>query len=142
MDQQTISLVQNSFQKVLPIADQAMVIFYDKLFDINPGVKKLFPSDQGVMSGQRNKLRDMLAAAVSGLSNLDKLVPVLENLGKRHAGYGVLDEHYNDVGAALIFTLETGLGDEFTPAIKQAWVEVYGVMMATMINASKEPAAA
>ena len=136
MEQKTIQLVQDSFQKVIPIADQAMVIFYDKLFEINPEAKALFPGDPEKMGEQRNKLRDMLVVAVNGLSNLEKLVPALENLGKRHIGYGVEDKHYDDVGAALIGTLEAGLGEAFTPEVKQAWVDVYGVMAKTMIGAT------
>ena len=137
MDPNTINLVQSSFQKVLPIADQAMAIFYDKLFEINPSVKPLFPENTEQMGKQRNKLRDMLATAVSKLNNLQKLVPVLEDLGKRHAGYGVQAEHYNHVGAALLATLEAGLGDEFTPDVRQAWTDVYGVMSNTMIRAAE-----
>ena len=136
MDSKTIQLVQDSFQKVLPIADQAMVIFYDKLFEINPSVKPLFPANTEQMGKQRNKLKGMLASAVAGLSNLQNLVPILQGLGQRHATYGVQDEHYNDVGAALLATLEAGLGDDFTPEVKQAWTEVYGVMAKTMIDAA------
>ncbi len=137
MDQSTINLVQTSFKKVLPIADQAMAIFYDKLFEINPSLKSLFPADKEKMGRQRNKLRDMLAAAVAGLSNLSKLVPILQNLGQKHASYNVKPVHYNDVGAALLATLEIGLGDDFTPQVKQAWTDVYGVMAKTMIEAAE-----
>ncbi len=137
MKENTIQLVQDSFKKVIPIADQAVVIFYDKLFEINPSAKALFPVDPEVMSGQRNKLRDMLVGAVNGLSKLDQLVPVLQNLGKRHVGYGVEAAHYDDVGAALIGALEAGLGDDFTSEIREAWVEVYGVMATTMIAAAE-----
>ena len=136
MNPNTIQLVQSSFQKVLPIADQAMVIFYGKLFEINPSLKALFPANKEEMGKQRNKLRNMLAAAVAGLSNLPQLVPVLQNLGKRHSEYGVEESHYGDVGAALIGTLEAGLGADFTPEVRQAWVEVYGVMSSTMMEAA------
>lgn len=136
MDPKTISLVQDSFQKVIPIADLAMEIFYTKLFEINPSVASLFPVDQEKMGKQRNKLRDMLVAAVKGLSNLDRLVPVLQNLGRRHVAYGVEDAHYADVGAALLATLETGLGEAFTPDVRQAWTDVYGVMAQTMTAAA------
>lgn len=138
MNQKTIQLVQDSFQKVLPIADQAMIIFYDQLFAINPALRSLFPADPNKMGNQRNKLKAMLAAAVAGLSNLEKLVPVLQNLGKRHTGYGVTAAHYADVGAALLGTLEAGLGKEFTPAVRQAWTDVYTVMANTMIEAASE----
>lgn len=136
MNPATVSLVQSSFQKVLPIADQAMVIFYDKLFEINPELQSLFPSDKEKMGNQRNKLRNMLAAAVGGLTNIHKLVPILQNLGKRHATYGVEAAHYDDVGAALLSTLEVGLGEDFTPEVKQAWIDVYGVLATTMIEAA------
>lgn len=136
MDQRTIQLVQDSFKKVLPIADQAMVIFYDQLFAINPSVKSLFPSSPGQMGNQRNKLKAMLAAAVAGLSNLEKLVPILQNLGRKHVDYGVTSAHYSDVGAALLGTLEIGLGDDFTSEVKQAWTDVYAVMANTMIEAT------
>ena len=136
MNQKTIKLVQDSFSKVLPIADQAMIILYDQLFSINPSLQSLFPSDPSKMGNQRNKLKGMLAAAVAGLSNLDKLVPILQNLGKRHVDYGVTAAHYSDVGAALLNTLEAGLGKDFTPEVKQAWTAVYTVMANTMIEAT------
>jgi len=138
MNSRSIQLVQDSFQKVLPIADQAMVIFYEQLFTLNPSLKRLFPANEAKMGNQRNKLKNMLAAAVAGLSNLPKLVPILQNLGKRHATYGVEDTHYEEVGAALLATLQIGLGADFTPEVKQAWLEVYGVMATTMMEAAEE----
>ncbi|MEM7375456.1 MAG: globin family protein [Bacteroidota bacterium] len=137
MDPKTISLVQTSFEKVIPIADTAMEIFYAKLFEINPALASLFPVDEEQMGKQRNKLRDMLVVAVKGLSNLDRLVPVLQNLGRRHVSYGVTDDHYTDVGAALLGTLEAGLGDDFTEEVRQAWTDVYGVMAQTMTEAAR-----
>ena len=137
MDAKTISLVQDSWAKVVPIADDAMVIFYDKLMERNPSLKAIFPQDEEKMAGQRNKLRDMLVVAVRGLNDLDTLVPALQGLGRRHVDYGVEARHYDDVGAALLGTLETGLGDAFTPELKQAWTDVYGVMATTMIDAAE-----
>lgn len=136
MEAKTITLVQTSFEKVLPIADTAVDIFYTKLFELDPNLKPLFPSDEDKMKGQKNKLRDMLAAAVSGLSNLEKLVPVLQDLGKRHVGYHVQASHYDTVGAALLAALATGLGDDFTPEVKDAWTEVYGTMASVMKEAA------
>jgi len=137
MDATTISLVQDSWAKVVPIADDAMVIFYDKLMERNPSLKAIFPQDEEKMAGQRNKLRDMLVVAVQGLNDLNTLVPALQGLGRRHVDYGVEPRHYDDVGAALLGTLEAGLGDAFTPEVKGAWTEVYGVMAKTMIDASE-----
>ena len=88
------------------------------------------------MVEQGNKLMTMLAAAVAGLSNLDALIPVLKGLGQRHVEYKVEPSHYDTVGAALLGTLEVGLGDEFTPEVKTAWADVYSVMSSVMIEAS------
>jgi hemoglobin-like flavoprotein len=87
---------------------------------------------KGDMGEQRRKLMVMLSAAVKGLPRLDRLVPVLEDLGRRHAHYGVEDHHYETVGEALLWTLEKGLGPAFTPEVKEAWTTVYGVVAATM----------
>jgi hemoglobin-like flavoprotein len=90
------------------------------------------------MTEQRRKLMQMLTAAVKGLDRLDQLVPVVEELGRRHVGYGVADEHYDTVGAALLWTFEKGLGNAFTPEVKDAWIAVYGLLAGTMKNAGKE----
>lgn len=135
-----IELVQNTFAIIAPIADDAASLFYRRLFEIDPSLKDMFKGD---MAEQRRKLMQMLTAAVKGLPRLDRLVPVVEDLGRRHAGYGVSDWHYDTVGAALIWTLEKGLGSAFTPEVKEAWTTVYGVLACTMKNAAaKELSAA
>ncbi len=136
MEQKTIDLVQSSFEKVKPIAATAAEIFYTKLFEIDPKLKPLFPSGKGAMEVQGNKLMTMLGSAVAGLNNLEMLVPVLENLGKRHVEYKVEPAHYDSVGAALLDTLSVGLGEDFTPEVKEAWATVYGTMSSVMIGAS------
>ena len=128
-------LVQESFAAVVPIADDAAVLFYRRLFELDPSLERMFRGD---MTEQRRKLIQMLTAAVKGLDRLDKLVPVVEDLGRRHAGYGVADAHYDTVGAALLWTLEKGLGNAFTAEVKDAWVTVYGLLAGTMKNAAKE----
>ena len=127
-------LVQESFAAVAPIADDAAVLFYRRLFELDPSLERMFKGD---MTEQRRKLMQMLTAAVKGLDRLDQLVPVVEELGRRHAGYHVQDAHYDTVGAALLWTLEKGLGDAFTPDVKDAWVAVYGLLAGTMKNAAK-----
>jgi hemoglobin-like flavoprotein len=92
---------------------------------------------RGDLAEQRKKLMQMLAAAVKGLDRLDRLIPVVEDLGRRHAGYGVVDEHYDTVGVALLETLATGLGSAFTPQVKDAWVSVYTLLAMAMRNASR-----
>lgn len=136
MDAKTVELVQTSFEKVKPIADTAATIFYTKLFELDPKLKPLFPNSEEAMAAQGNKLMTMLGAAVMGLSDIEKLIPVLEDLAKRHVDYKVETSHYATVGAALLDTLAAGLGDAFTPEVKEAWTKVYGVMSDVMIKAA------
>ncbi len=129
MDATTVKLVQDSWQKVLPIAPVAGGLFYKNLFEADPALKALFKGD---MDAQAAKLMQMIGAAVGMLNNLEGLVRILEQLGKRHQGYGVQPSHYQTVGAALLKTLGQGLGDAFTPATHDAWAAVYGVMESVM----------
>jgi len=131
------TLVQDSFATIAPIADDAAVLFYGRLFELDPSLKALFRGD---MQEQRKKLMQMLAAAVKGLDRLDQLVPAVQELGKRHVGYGVADSHYDTVGEALLWTLEMGLGRGFTPEVKEAWTTVYGLLATTMKEAAREAA--
>ncbi len=133
MENKIIQNVQNSFQSVLPISAQAAAIFYSKLFEKDPSLQPLFKGD---MKEQGKKLMMMLSMAVNSLTNMPSLVPVLENLGKRHLAYGVSDEMYDTVGTALIETLETGLGESFTEDIKSSWVAVYTQIASIMKNAA------
>jgi hemoglobin-like flavoprotein len=133
------TLVQESFATIAPIADDAAALFYRRLFEIDPSLRHMFRGD---MAEQRRKLMQMLTAAVKGLDRLEQLVPVVEDLGRRHATYGVEDRHYDTVGSALLWTLEKGLGDAFTPETKQAWTTVYGLLATTMKTAAREALAA
>jgi nitric oxide dioxygenase len=128
-----ITLVQRSFAEVLPIADTAAALFYDRLFTLDPALRFLFRGD---MTVQGRKLMTMLQFAVAGLSRLDKLVPLVQDLGVRHRGYGVTDAHYATVGAALLWTLAHGLGERFTPEVRAAWSSVYTLLADTMRNAA------
>ncbi len=127
-----IDLVQTSFKKVVPIAAKAADLFYDRLFEIAPEVRPLFPPD---LSSQKQKLMAMLGTAVTNLHQLETILPAVKELGQRHVTYGVTPAHYAPVGAALLWTLEQGLGPDFTPEVKTAWTETYmalsGVMTAT-----------
>lgn len=129
MNSRQKELVQSSFALVVPIAAQAADLFYDRLFQIDSGLRPLFKGD---LAEQKKKLMQMLAAAVRGLDDLDALVPVVRDLGARHGGYGVKEEHYDTVATALLWTLEQGLGKAFTPETRDAWIEVYGILAATM----------
>ena len=124
-----IALVRRTFDLVVPIAGVAADIFYERLFYMAPSLRRMFPED---MRDQKRKLMMMIAMAVNGLSDLDRLAPQLVALGARHAGYGVKDHHYKVVGEALIWTLERGLADAWTPEVECAWVRVYLLLAATM----------
>lgn len=127
-------LVQDTFATIAPIADDAAVLFYRRLFELDPSLQRMFRGD---MTEQRKRLMQMIAVAVKGLDRLDQLVPAVQDLGRRHAGYGVEDRHYETVGAALIWTLEKGLGDAFTPEVREAWTKVYGILATTMKEAAR-----
>ena len=128
-------LVQSSFALVAQIGDDAAVLFYDRLFELDPSLRRMFKAD---MAEQRKKLLQMLTAAVKGLDRLEQLVPVVQDLGRRHACYGVTDGHYATVAEALLWTLKAGLGDVFTPETRDAWVAVYTLLASTMQQAARE----
>ena len=124
-----IQLVQESFAKVEPIAEKAAEIFYATLFEYDPGLKSLFKKD---MKSQGSMLMGTLKLAVNGLNDLDSLVPVLQKLAERHVNYGVKPQDYTPVGNALLSTLKTGLGNDFTPELREAWVDVFRIMATVM----------
>jgi hemoglobin-like flavoprotein len=138
MTPEQVFLVQRSWRQVLPIADTAAELFYGKLFSMDPALKPLFKGD---MKAQGRKLMAMIGTAVNGLSKLDSLVPAVQDLGRRHVKYGVQDAHYDTVAGALLWTLEQGLGEGFTPDVKAAWTAVYGVLAGTMKDAAAKVAA-
>jgi hemoglobin-like flavoprotein len=131
MNPTQIKLVQDSFAKVAPISEQAAVIFYDRLFEVAPAVKAMFPTE---MKEQRKKLMATLAVVVNGLGNLDSVLPAASALAKRHISYGAKPEHYPVVGGALLWTLEKGLGEAWTPAVADAWTAAYGTLSGFMIS--------
>jgi nitric oxide dioxygenase len=134
MNPADIHHVKDSFRKVLPIADQAAALFYARLFELDPGLRGMFRGD---MVEQGRKLMAMIAMAVASLERLDEIVPAVRALGARHAGYGVDEEHYATVGAALLWTLEKGLGSDFTPAVRDAWTSTYSLLANTMLEAQR-----
>jgi len=135
MTPEKVKLVQDSFEKVVPIASTAADIFYDRLFEVAPEVRPMFSADMGK---QKEALMATLATAVKSLDNPEAIVPVLQDLGRNHVGYGVKDEHYDTVGGALLFTLEKGLGEEWNDELKDAWTETYGLVSTTMKDAAAE----
>ena len=129
MTPESVTLVKESWAKVKPISDQAASLFYGRLFEVYPEVKPMFKGD---MAEQGKKLMAMINTAVNALDRLEPMIPAIKDMGARHASYGVADGDYDKVADALIWTLGQGLGDDFTPAVKDAWVGVYTVLADTM----------
>lgn len=134
MTPEQIAEVQESWKAVEGISETAADLFYNKLFETDPALKPLFKS--GDMKEQGAKLMKMIGVAVNGLSRLDTIVPAVQQLGVRHAGYGVKDADYDTVAGALLWTLGQGLGDAFTDDLKAAWVEAYTLLATTMKDAA------
>lgn len=139
MNDAQISLIQDSFSKVVPIKDAAAEIFYSDLFETAPQVKPYFANAD--MAEQGSKLMATLGVVVNGLRDLDKIVPVARQLAVKHVDYGVKAEDYDAVGASLIRTLEKGLGDAFSPETKEAWLGAYAVLSGVMKDAAYPTAA-
>jgi hemoglobin-like flavoprotein len=136
MTPQQIALVRESFAKVVPIREQAAGLFYDRLFAIYPSTRPLFRGD---MKSQGAKLMAAIGAVVKSLDRIETMLDDLRALARRHDRYGVREEHYASVGAALLWTLEQGLGLDFTPDVRKAWASAYGLLSSVMIAASSEP---
>lgn len=137
MNHEMIILVQKSLKDVAPLADAVGATFYRRLFEIAPELRPLFADD---IRPQERKLMKMLAMVANGLHRLPALLPQVEELGRRHADYGVVESHYPVVGEALIWTLEHHLGEAFTPRIRMAWIAAYKTLAQTMVAAVGEPA--
>ena len=137
MTPQQIDLIQQSWAGVVPIQDTAAGLFYQRLFVLDPQVRPMFNGD---MSEQGRKLMKMLGAIVNSLDKLDALVPAAQDLARKHVAYGVRAEHYDTVGAALLWTLEQGLGPAFTYDTRDAWAEAYGILSQVMKDAAYAPA--
>ncbi|MBI5278846.1 MAG: hemin receptor [Burkholderiales bacterium] len=124
-----IDLVQKTFAKVKPIAGVAAQLFYGRLFELDPSLRAMFKGD---MRKQGQMLMSVLGVAVNGLRNLETLSPVVRQLGARHIDYGVKPQHYDTVGAALLWTLQEGLQADFTPEVRAAWAGAYGLLAEVM----------
>ncbi|MEW8365964.1 MAG: globin family protein, partial [Candidatus Thiodiazotropha taylori] len=137
MTPEQITHVKSSWSKVEPIADQAAALFYGRLFEVYPEVKPYFKGD---MEAQGKKLMSMIGTAVGSLDNLEPLLPVIRESGKRHAEYGVQAVDYDKVADALLWTLGEGLGDAFTDEVKDAWVVTYTALAGVMKEGAEEVA--
>lgn len=136
MTPEQITLVRRSFAKVLPIAQTAAALFYERLFETEPSTRAMFRGD---MKAQGDKLMMTIAAVVDALDDLEPMLDQIRDLARRHVRYGVREQHYDSVGAALLWTLEKGLGAEFTPETRAAWAAAYGLLSGVMIEAARTP---
>ena len=134
MTAEHIHLLRQTWAQLVPIGDQAATLFYERLFEIDPDTRALFRSTD--LAAQRGKLLHALGNVIDGLDRPEQLLPMLERLGRRHAGYGVRDAHYDSVGAALLWTLAQGLGTAWTPAVKVAWRDAYALIAGVMRHAT------
>ena len=134
-----VRMIQESFQLVLPIRDEAAALFYGRLFEIDPSTRKLFATTD--MKSQGGKLMAAIAMVVHALHAPEPMLGKVKALAARHVGYGVEEAHYATVGAALIWTLEAGLGAAFTPALRDAWTAAYTLLSTVMIEAAREASA-
>ena len=129
-----VGLIKASWAAVEPIADDAAGLFYGRVFELDPALQRLFRRTD--MAAQRKVLMQTLAVVVKSLDRLEQIVPAVQALGRRHAGYGVRAEHYDTVGNALLWTLEQGLGEGFSPDVRAAWTQAYGTLATVMIDAA------
>ena len=136
MTPQQVALVRQSFAKVIPIREQAAALFYERLFAIDETTRPLLRGD---MKSQGAKLMAAIGAVVKSLDRIDTMLDDLQALARRHERYGVREEHYASVGAALLWTLEQGLGSDFTRDAREAWATAYGLLSRAMIAATSEP---
>lgn len=140
MTPEKIRLIQESFERVKTIPDKTASMFYTHLFEMDPRMVKLFEGSN--MAEQGRKLMTMITAAVNSLGDIEAVIPTLQDLGRRHVDYGVVESQYDTVGSALLWTLEQGLGPEFTPEVKEAWATVYSIVAKAMIDAAADVKAA
>lgn len=141
MTEDQIRLVQSSWKLVVPIQETASGLFYGRLFELDPALRALFRTD---LKTQGHRLMAILNTVVNGLGRLDQLLPAVQDLGRRHTGYGVQDAHYDTVAGALLWTLEQGLGAAFTAEVRDAWTTAYLTLAGVMKEAaaSHQPASA
>ena len=136
MTPRQIDLIRASWSAVEPISDAAARLFYDRLFESDPAIKRFFAKTD--MQAQRGILMQTLALLVSSLDDFDRVVPVLEALGRVHAGYGVRQRHYDTVEAALLWALDRGLGGAFDDETADAWATAYSAVASVMIEAAAD----
>jgi len=132
MTKDEIVLVKRSWRLLRDIDPSIIAAtFYGKLFTDKPALRRLFPKE---MNLQHQKLMDMINTIVARLDNTGNMDNEIISMGKRHTGYAVKPDHYKTVGIAFIWTLEQGLGPDFTPEVKDAWIKCYNEISRLMLQ--------
>jgi hemoglobin-like flavoprotein len=139
MNTTDITLVQSTWEQIVPTAGAAMQLFYAKLFELDPSLRPLFAKAE--MAEHYKKVEQIITAVVRNLERVDELLPAIEALGRRHVGYGMKEQYYSTAATALLWTLEQGLGPAFTPEVRLAWTETYTILAAVMQRGARELAA-
>lgn len=139
MTPRQIELVRTTLCALAARPAEVAGLFYARLFELDPTLRALFGTD---MDAQGRKLMTALATVADGLTRPDRIVPVLRRIARRHVACGVRARHYATVGAALLETLEAGLGAAFTPEVRAAWTAAYGRVADTMMAAARSASAA
>ena len=126
-------LVQTTFAKLAVMPEVAGALFYERLFAINPSFRPLFKNDMRVQVG---RLMTMLSMVVYNLHQPGQILPAMRDLAVRHVGYGVKLADYDALRDALLCTLEQALGEDLTPAVREAWTVCYDELAGEMKEAA------
>lgn len=130
-------LVQISFEKIVPVSEAVARLFYRRLFELDPSIQPLFSKD---IHEPGRKFMVMLRSMVKSLERLNEFTPGIEAMGQRHIGYGTEIADYETLKEALKWSLAKGLGSDFTPEVKNAWIEVYDALAEMMKRAATKAA--
>ena len=129
-----INLIKSTWKVAAENAETVGPLFYNNLFQIAPELKPIF--SRTTVPEQSKKLLATLSYVIAKLDTLDDIIDEVAKLAQRHVHYGVEAKHYSQVGAALILTLEAGLGELWNEEVERAWLNCYGILSSAMINAS------
>ena len=138
MTPRQIDLIRASWTAVEPDAEHVASKFYERLYELDPVLRRLFAKTD--MTAQGRIVMQTFKVIVASLDDFDTIIPFIQALGRVHARYGVRDEHYDTVGAALMWTLDRMLGARFDDETSDAWATAYDVLATAMIEAAAEEA--
>ena len=132
MDTQQVNLVQETFILLSNEAQSVAATFYQRLFEQSPSIRALFSTEPKM---QQAKFMHTLSVIVWSLHRSEKFEPIVQELGRSHHAYHIQAEHYPLVRDALLWSFQQHLGEQFTPAVKQAWQAAYDFIAQAMLKA-------